>query len=439
MMATPQKLKASRRLGIWLLVALVALAASPATAVGQSSTAPSLPACLNLLGDKQCFGPSQIRSAYNLGPLLHQGFTGRGRTIAIIDSFGSSTIRSDLHAFDQAFSLPDPRLDILSPIGKTKGGDAGWVGETTLDVEWAHALAPGARIVLLTSPVNETEGVQGLPQFLSLERYALSHHLGDVISQSWAVTEETLMNQRGRSVVAQFHNFYNAATKQGVTIIGPSGDDGTAGLDLSLKHVYPFRTVQWPSSDPLVLAVGGTRLQVSKSGPSETAWVGSGGGVSKLFREPAYQLGLSSAVQRVLGHHRGLPDVAINASNQNPVLIYVHGRWGIAGGTSVSVPEWAALMALADSKADHDLGDIHSALYQLARSPRYHVDMRDVTAGAIDDPAALKGKLPKLRAKSGWDPTTGLGTPRAAPLTSDLICLARAQRTGDRPQSSCLS
>jgi subtilase family serine protease len=361
-----------------------------------------------------------VRQAYNLDPLLKSGITGRGRTIAIVDSFGSPTVRSDLHTFDRAFALPDPQLDVVAPLGTSHPERTGWEAETSLDVEWAHVMAPEARILLLTSPVDETEGLQGLPQFLTLERYAVQHH-ADVISQSWAATEDTLLDRKGRAMVAQYHNLYTAASKQGVTVVGATGDDGAAGLDLSLKHLFPYRVVQWPASDPLVLAVGGTQIVLNGKQRQETAWWGSGGGFSKLYAEPSYQRDLPAATQRLLHGRRGLPDVAINAAVESPVLIYVAGRWGLASGTSVATPEWAGLVALADSAAGHDLGSINAALYRLAGSSRYRADLYDVTKGSILDPPPKRLWSGSLHAGPGWDPATGLGTPNAASLFPDLI------------------
>lgn len=405
-----------RYLGTALLIAVLLLCSTGARA----QNAPPLPVCLRGVNGKICYGPPQMRRAYAVDPLLQRGITGRGRSIAIVVSFGSPTLRSDLRAFDRAFSLPDPQLDIRAPLGTSRASSAGWRGETTLDVEWAHAMAPDARIVVLTSPVDETEGTRGLPQFLALERYALQHHLADVISQSWAATEDTLLDPRGRALVAQFHAFYRDATRAGVTIVGASGDSGTAGLDLSLKHLYPYRVVQYPASDPLVLSVGGTRLAAGAAARSETAWPGSGGGASKIFGEPVYQRDLPLAAQGLLHGMRGLPDVALNAARESPVVIYEDGRWRGAGGTSAGAPQWAGLVALADSLAGRDLGDIHTALYRLARSPRYAADMYDITEGSIKDPPGLSGGEPALHAGPGWDPATGLGSPHAASLLPDL-------------------
>jgi subtilase family serine protease len=179
-------------------------------------TPPTYGQCVKLTGFP-CYSPQLIRKAYGVTPVLNSGFTGKGQSIVIIDSFGSPTIRQDLKVFDQGYGLPDPpSFKILAPLGTIQFNPnnpdmVGWAFETTLDVEWSHALAPDANIVLMTSPVSETEGVQGLPEFLFLEKYAVNHNLGKIISQSWAATENTLFNPGGRQIFKQFNDFYKQA------------------------------------------------------------------------------------------------------------------------------------------------------------------------------------------------------------------------------------
>src|SRR5262249_2477550 len=158
----------------------------------ESVTAPTDADCLAFsraeLGlDLHCYSPQQIQNAYDITPLLNAGFTGRGQTIIIVDAFGSPTIEHDLKMFDAAYPLPaPPSLTVLSPLGTVPFNffdkdQRDWALETTLDVEWAHAVAPEAAIVVLTTPVAETEGVQGMPEMLFVEQYALDHHLGRII------------------------------------------------------------------------------------------------------------------------------------------------------------------------------------------------------------------------------------------------------------------
>jgi subtilase family serine protease len=382
-----------------------------------------------------CLTPAQLQAYYGVDTLLKQGIRGQNTTIAVVDSFGSPTLRADLMLFDRAFGLPDPQLSIIAPLGNSQPSATGWAAETTLDVEWAHAFAPDAKIVVLVSPVDETEGVQGLPEFLKLEQYALRHHLADVISQSWGATEDTLLTPAGRQIVNSFHQFYAEAAAQGVSTVAGSGDDGAAGIDLSLKKLFPNPAVGYPASDPYVLAVGGTQLTVDSAGTviDETGWSRSGGGVSKLFPEPAYQKGLSAEVQHMLAGHRGLPDVAADASSSSGLLIFVGGHWHTVGGTSAAAPLWAGILALADGLAHHGLGSVNPYLYELACSARTSSDLRDITTGGSLGPSQDGTKLagPGFQAMVGWDAVTGLGSPRAATLVPALV-QAAAHPIGSR-------
>jgi subtilase family serine protease len=382
----------------------------------------SQPPCLQATGNGKCVSPEQIRSLYGVTGLLNRGITGKGRTIAIIDSYGDPTIRSDLHTFDKAFGFSDPQLTVAAPLGSSAPTTADgklWYLETALDVEWAHVIAPGAKILLLTSPVNETEGTIGMPQFLKLLRYARSHG-ADVVSQSWAVTEQTLMTKKGRSVVSQFHNFYNAASKAGISFTGGAGDSGTMGLDMSLTNSYPTRQGQFPASDPHVLAVGGTTISAGTDGSlSEVAWTLGGTGLSKFFAEPSYQKVLPAGVQKLLAGRRGYPDVAYDAAPESGVPIVVNGQWLRSGGTSSGTPQWAGILALADQSAGKRLGDVHTSLYAIAGSSRYHKDFHDITSGIIKDPPEVTAA--PFHAAAGWDLATGLGTPNAVQLVPDLV------------------
>jgi len=375
-----------------------------------------------------CYSPQEIQNAYSVKPLLEAGYTGAGQTIIIIDSFGSPAIANDLSTFDAGYGLPDPpSFTVLAPLGTVpfdprNSDQVGWAFETTLDVEWAHALAPGAGIVLLTSPVSETEGVQGLPEFLQLEQYALDHHLGKIISQSWDATENTLFDPAGQRVMADFERFYLRAALENVTVLASSGDSGSAGLDVSYQF-YPFPTVGFPASSPLVTAVGGTSLYADTDGnyQSETVWNyahgASGGGVSQYFWEPLYQYLLPASVQKQLHHHRGIPDVAYNADPNTPILIYVSfvktpGYYTI-GGTSEGSPQWAGIIADANQLARHPLGFLNQRLYLL-----HGIGFHDVAVGNN----SFNG-VPGYDATTGWDLATGWGTPNVSTLLPKLVRL----------------
>jgi subtilase family serine protease len=297
-----------------------------------STTPPTEAQCLS--AGRRCFTPQAIQAAYNVGPLHASGLDGRGMTIAIVDSYGSDTIAHDLHVFDQAFGVPamcgeegvtcasgmpsfsqlhlqgTPATKAPPPTSKGTGQEnkSAWALEVSLDVEVSHAMAPGANILLVTTPTAETLGVQGLPDMMSAEQYVVDHGLANVISQSFASTEGAF----GSSTSLQNlrHAFISAAAS-GVTVLGSSGDFGSAGLEKTPVRkggsFLPNPAVWWPASDPLVTGVGGTYLCTDpnntttrtldtadapsncSSGPAEIGWIDAGGGFSSVFSRPAYQ------------------------------------------------------------------------------------------------------------------------------------------------------
>lgn len=377
-----------------------------------------------------CYTPFLFRQAYGVQPLTDQGKTGKGQTVVLIESFGSPTAQRDINTFDQQFGLPAVSLKILSPLGTTpfdpgNSDMVGWAEETELDTQVVHALAPDANIVILTSPVSETEGTIGLPQFLQLEQYAVQQHLGAVVSQSWGASEATLADSAGQGVIQQFATFYQQATTQGgITFIASSGDNGAIDYtDLQATQLATSRTTSFPADVPWVTAAGGTMLYKTGSGYSEVAWPESGGGVSKFFAEADYQKTLPAADQALLGSHRGVPDVAADAagigSGDTGLAVYLNGQWTMSSGTSTASPIWAANIAIADEIAGHPLGFINPGLYKLAQSSTYAQDFRDVTQGnnSCCPPNPVQG----FAAGPGWDAVTGLGTPQAVKLLPDLI------------------
>ena len=410
------------------LFLFLGLVATPSGMRGQSDSsdttiqAPDPASCTPDTG-VPCYSPQQLQNAYGLTPLLNAGYNGTGQTIVIIESFGSPTIEADLKAFDAAFNLPDPpSFKVLAPLGTvpfdpTNNDHIAWAFETTLDVQWAHAMAPGANIVVLTSPVSETQGIQGLPEFLELEKYALDQHLGNIISQSWGTAENTLFTPEGRRLMHDFQRFYARAAAEHVTVLAGAGDSGTANVDVD-GNVYDFPTVLFPASSPWVLAVGGTTLQADATGifESEAVWNDTngvtGGGISQYFQEPFYQRALSDTVKKQLAGHRGLPDVA---SNADPVFIYVgfnsdpaNNGFYTNGGTSESTPVWAGIIAVANQYAGRPLGFIHPMLYAMGldvfgeRSETFHdVQTGNNTANGFTG----------YEATAGWDLANGWGSP----------------------------
>ena len=300
-----------------------------------------------------CYGPDQIQRAYGIKSFLDNGQNGAGRTIVIIDVFGSPTITDDLALFDSAFDLPTPnftRIDMpgLAPFDPTNADQVGWSAETSLDVEWAHAVAPGANIVLVVAKSDNDSDI------LDATQYVLDHNLGDVLSQSYGEGEVCL----DPALVARQHEIFDGLSAKGVTLFASSGDNG-AGQPSCDGSGGLFKSASTPASDPDVTGVGGTQLNASQvvisggviTNPGgtyigETTWnegVGSasGGGFSVLYKRPDFQ---APVVKN--SNMRAVPDVAYNAAVQGGVIAF----WGVPfgpgaafrfGGTSAGSPQWA--------------------------------------------------------------------------------------------------
>jgi subtilase family serine protease len=387
-----------------------------------------------------CYGPTQLQQAYDLKPLYQVGLNGSGKTIVIVDAYGSPTIQQDLAQFDADSALPPPpSFKVITPDGPIPAFDptndemTGWAGETSLDVEYAHAMAPGAKILLVETPVDETEGTAGFPQIVEAENYVINHHLGDVISQSFGATEETFP---GPWAIYALRSAYINAQNNQITVLAGSGDEGPSGTTSDLVDYYPFRVNSWPSSDPLVTSVGGVQLHLDANGnrtaPDNTwndqALFGSpaagGGGLSAVFSRPFYQDG----VRGLVGSSRGTPDVSLSAAVDGGVLVYSSydgSGYSIIGGTSEATPEFAGIVAIADQAARHDLGLLNPALYALGDGPGSGLDdvtvgnttvSGDNTGGQFDGPFTVKG----FNATRGYDLATGLGDVDATRLVSEL-------------------
>jgi len=356
-----------------------------------------------------CYGPYQIRAAYGVSGLLARQITGRGASIAIIDAYGSPTIRKDLQAFTSAWGLPQGHLNIVAPFG-IEGTTDPWVSETSLDVEWAHALAPGATINLV---VARTSNDVDLYKALT---YAVRHELGDIISLSFGENEHCI-DPRLRHAE---HRTFKEAVSKGITVVVATGDYGS--VQMSCSDGSYQQAVSYPASDPLVTAVGGSALTadaVSGRYIGEKAWNESGifhkatgGGYSRVYAAPGYQKSMRATVRG-----RGVPDLALNASIFGGVLVYDHDRLknrtsvSIMGGTSVATPELAGLLADGVQLAHHRLGALNPALYRLGHSRGYNQLMHDISSG--NNMLASSG-LSGYAAAPGWDAATGWGSPRQA-------------------------
>jgi subtilase family serine protease len=425
-------------------LALLAIAAcstpqaspSGGPAPGRTHSATLLPAAPGGPAPPQLAGgltPAQLRAAYDTGPLLRRGIDGRGQTIVIIDPFGSPTIRRDLGVFDQQFGLPaPPSFRVIHPAGpvppfRATAARTGAAGETTLDVESAHLIAPGANLLLVETPTAENEGATGFPQIVTAEDYVIRHHLGGVISQSFGATEQTfaspaaLRRLRGDYVLA-------ARPAYRVTVLAATGDLGAAGENYRMTGVFPFPAVGWPASDPLVTAVGGTELDLAADGTRQrpdVAWPQGGGGRSTVFARPAYQ----QSVTALAGPHRSIPDISMTGSCRSGLEAYgISGSsadpapgWFVACGTSLSAPLFAGIVALAGQEAGQPLGLINPALYRMAAAhDRGIVDVR----GGDNSYSSASGEITGFAARPGYDLATGLGTVNAAYFVPELAKLA---------------
>jgi subtilase family serine protease len=379
-----------------------------------------------------CLTPAMLAKAYNFGPLREAGIDGSGRTIVIVDSFGSPTIASDLQAFDKEFGLPDPpSLTIIQPSGPVPPFDPndstmqGWAVETSLDVEYAHAFAPGAAILLVETPVAETEGVQGFPEIVHAENYVIDHDLGDVISQSFGATEETFPSN---DALLDLRSAYKKAAARKVTVLAGSGDTGATNYELNGVDLYPYRVIGWPASDPLVTAVGGTVLTLDDSGnrlAPDAVWNdfgATGGGVSAVFRRPDFQ----DHVKDVVGKQRGIPDISLNGACLSPVWVYwsfppLSPGYGLVCGTSESTPEMAGIVAMADQAAGRRLGLLGPRLYELHKHSIVDVTTGNNTFGPFTNSDGNTYTVTGYNAGPGYDLASGLGTVDAARIVRALV------------------
>jgi hypothetical protein len=345
------------------------------------------------------YTPAEIKQAYGFNQISFSGVAGdgTGTTIAIVDAFDDPNITNDLHQFDLAYGLPDPPSFIkLNETGGTTNlpkANSGWITEIALDVEWTHAIAPGAKIVLVEAKSASDSDL------MTAVNTARSYSGVDVVSMSWGGSEDS-------SELAEDSTFTTPAGHTGVTFVASSGDDGAPD--------------SYPSASSNVVSVGGTTLHLDASGNilSETAWSGSGGGISTVESQPAYQKGVVTQSSTF----RTNPDVSYDADPNTGFGVYdsynngTKKPWGQWGGTSDAAPQWAALIAIADQgrilagKGTLD-GPTQTLpmLYSLSSS-----DFHDITSGSSSG-------SPSYSAGTGYDLVTGRGTPYANRVVNDLV------------------
>jgi subtilase family serine protease len=365
-----------------------------------------------------CYGPQDFRSGYDIP--ANDG--GAGQAVVLIDAYGSPTIQSDLNTYDQEFGLPAASLNIIYPGGKPTFNpqqhhdELSWAEETSLDVEQVHGLAPAATIDLVVAANNNGDVLN------NAENYAVSHHLGNVMSMSFGSAEAAISGNKAQE--NQASDIYQAAAAQGMSVFASAGDNGASDGSGAVSAGFP-------ASDPLVTSVGGTNLFLADNGSyqSEDVWNdgssdcpfgctngefgATGGAPSVLFPAPAYQAGVTGQAARTTA------DVSFNASVYTATMIYI-GIPGVQdgfyffGGTSEGSPSWAAITAIADSAIGHPLGQLNPLLYKIAGTSAYPGDFHDITVGNN----AFNG--PGFAAGTGYDLPTGLGSPVVAHLITSL-------------------
>jgi subtilase family serine protease len=405
--------------------------------VGDLTFPPTTAFCRQALA-LACYQPFQLVNAYDLAPLHSAGIDGTGETILIVDSFGSPTIVNDLQQFDKTFGLPDPpsfqiRQDAgpVPPFDPTafNGDEISWAAETSLDVEWSHVFAPGANIILEETPVDETEGVQGFPEIVQAENFAISHFNPAVISQSFGATEQTFASKRA---ILDLRDAFRNANRHHVTVLAGSGDQGATNFQLNQKDFYTFPVNSWPSSDPLVTSVGGTLLNLDDSGnriSPDVVWNdfagAGGGGKSTVFGSPDFQ----DRVESMADDSRATPDISLSSACSGAVVYYrsftparAASPFGLTCGTSEATPEFAGIVALASQLAGRHLGNINAALYQL----RYGKGLVDVTSGdnsfgPFTNSDGTTHTVTGFAAGPGYDLASGLGTVDAAKFVPALV------------------
>jgi subtilase family serine protease len=382
-----------------------------------------------------CYIPDQIEAAYNLPALYSHGVTGKGQTIVVVDAYGSPTISDDLLQFDEYLGLGTPPLRIVKvgnvPAFNTGNADmVGWASETTLDLEYAHAGAPGAKLVLVEVAKED------LLHLALAVKYAVQHKLGNVISLSWGAPEQAV----GRAFVNTYGSIFSQAASSHITIVASSGDSGASGQQNNGSY-YRYRVANWPATSPYVTAVGGTRLTLDalgdRGGP-DTAWndtystavnnfffgddgpnpLATGGGKSAYYGRPSYQ----NSVRSITGGQRGIPDISMSASCSVAVDVFEtftggQGGWTANCGTSESAPMFAAIVALAGQEAGHGLGLINPALYALAA--RHDPGIVAVASG--NNTVSFSGvTVHGYSVRHGYNLVTGLGTVNGKYLVPEL-------------------
>ena len=435
------------RVVVWLPLVAALCAASAASAVpmrpavsgvpfqisdAAARAALQTPLCPAPTGTVFCYSPLHLSQAYNF-PTGKNAPTGAGQTIVIVTAFQSPVVESDLAQFDAENGLPAPpsftTVYQQTPITDEGSTDPNaivhWWVETALDVEYAHAMAPGANIVLAVANTDDTRNVA------QLEKEVLPQYPGSIVSQSFGVDEAGIYSDPDSA--AALDQLYLSHVRKGGTVVAASGDLGASGYG-PLVGGPPVPMAGYPASSPYVLSVGGTMGAPDAQGlwnngqyGGEQAWnefvpfypgAGAGGGApSTVYKAPLWQLGMTGSSMRAV------PDVSYNAAYNGGVIVVFGGRHGVLGGTSAGAPQWAAIVALANEvrskRGLSSLGLATPQLWLLARDKSsYRKDFHDIVIGS--NALAPGSGLPGFDARPGYDFATGLGTPDVTRLLKDL-------------------
>jgi kumamolisin len=363
--------------------------------------------------------PSQLLNAYDAEPLISRGLAGQGQTVVFFetDAFSSSDIDAFAHAISRPLSLRYP----LGNLGDTEG-------ETTMDIETVHEIAPLAKLVDINLLSSRFQNMSTAATYEAAFTFAAHRFPGAIWNISLGSCEDDTNIFDPADLIAM-NGAVAAAERSGATVFASSGDSG--GLDCmppddaGQSPLGSWEGVSVPASLPNVTSVGGTTLSTTATGGyvGETTWTeplllqGSGGGLSKVFSRPTWQVGPGTGGFTDPAGARQVPDVSADANPATGNDIVEHGRVTTGGGTSLSAPTWAGFTVLIDeylrTEGDHTVGFFNPELYKLAQTQAPYKALHDVTTGGNDF----------YLATPGYDMVTGLGSPDVWNLARDLAAV----------------
>jgi kumamolisin len=387
------------RLSIALLAGIGFLAAPAATAASTGTAYLFYRPLATTQQPSPGYSPDDILTAYNAGKLIDSGIDGTGQTIAIIAV--DRLDMADVQEFDAQNNLSDPTIQTYYAGGTPFSISV--QGESDLDVEWAHAMAPGATIQIYY--IHNDTGPGSWRELAGVIDQATANG-ARTISMSWGVCRTTSGYQATQQALARAFN-------RGVSVFVASGDFGS--LPGPRRECGTKAGVAYPASDPSVVAVGGTSLTTNFNGLilNENAWRLSGGGSGKPLARSTWQ----TTANLNPGKYRYVPDVAFDGDPQTGVPFVYKGVWHVVGGTSLGAPSWAGIWALIredTQQAGKTVGAAGPLIYRIGNSTAYSKAFHDVTSGSNG----------KYTAKAGWDAVTGWGTPNVAGLAQQVIALS---------------